>query len=306
MIFGEKYVILRDGNLYQQFKEMSILLTMSLDMFFSTLDAQTTGAHKTAVGSNALSVYTKDHGTIFAQTTGTVNTAVGSKALTLNIKENGTVFVNKKLASNIDIKFNSKETNSKEISLERISNGIWTISNWLTKETCDRLIISMDEWIEHQKMFTFRTGKYKFYNNLHDSKDIADLFYNEIQKYLPETYIDADNKLWQFVGANPIIPWAMYNEGEEFGIHKDTAVVHSNGEDKMTCLIYLNDDFIGGETIFFENAKENIVQSTSLRVIQPEQGKALLFDIDLYHSGAKILKGKKYWVGFELICARDA
>jgi hypothetical protein len=50
----------------------------------------------------------------------------------------------------------------------------------------------------------------------------------------------------------------------------------------MIFMIYLNDDFEGGETTFPEF------------LIRPEQGMALIFNHDVYHSGREVTRGTKY------------
>ena len=54
---------------------------------------------------------------------------------------------------------------------------------------------------------------------------------------------------------------------------------------RYTLLIYLNSNYEGGET----------------NTIKPETGKALIFDIDLWHSELPVINGEKYWIGCEII-----
>jgi hypothetical protein len=60
-------------------------------------------------------------------------------------------------------------------------------------------------------------------------------------------------------------------------------------------LIYLNDNYDGGETSFYT---ENFVHVTD---IQPKIGTALLFNLDQWHKGNTVLNGDKYWIGCEII-----
>ena len=62
-----------------------------------------------------------------------------------------------------------------------------------------------------------------------------------------------------------------------------------------TLLIYLNDDYEGGHTIFYDDNWKQIES------ISPERGKALLFDIDLWHRGDILVSGTKQWIGCEII-----
>lgn len=90
-----------------------------------------------------------------------------------------------------------------------------------------------------------------------------------------------------------------YQKEKSFGIHTDTGLYYNielNQKSRWTLLIYLNDNFDGGETVFYDTNTWNKVCE-----IKPEIGKALLFDIDLWHSGSPIVDGEKYWIGCEII-----
>jgi hypothetical protein len=37
------------------------------------------------------------------------------------------------------------------------------------------------------------------------------------------------------------------------------------------------------------------------KIVQPKEGMAILFDIDLWHKANPLLKREKYWIGCEII-----
>ena len=89
-----------------------------------------------------------------------------------------------------------------------------------------------------------------------------------------------------------------YLSNNNFGLHTDTGLFYNKNtkeKSQYTLLIYLNDDFEGGTTSFFTDNFQPTV------TIHPKQGTALLFDIDLWHKGDKLISGEKYWIGCELI-----
>ena len=102
----------------------------------------------------------------------------------------------------------------------------------------------------------------------------------------------------EILRANNLIMTGKYKPNNKFGLHTDTGLFYdqfSKEKSKYTLLIYLNDDFEGGTTSFFtENFKPTVT-------IHPKIGRALLFDIDLWHKGDMLIKGEKYWIGCELI-----
>ena len=57
----------------------------------------------------------------------------------------------------------------------------------------------------------------------------------------------------------------------------------------------MNDNYKEGGTSFYTTNFEHI------RTIKPEAGKALIFDIDLWHKGDSVINGEKYWIGCEII-----
>lgn len=99
--------------------------------------------------------------------------------------------------------------------------------------------------------------------------------------------------------ANTVVMGAIFHPRDSFSIHTDTGLYYdrARGEkSRWTMLIYLNDDFEGGDTVFYDTDTWAIT-----RRVRPEAGKALVFDIDLWHSGSPILAGVKRWIGCELI-----
>ena len=65
-----------------------------------------------------------------------------------------------------------------------------------------------------------------------------------------------------------------YTQGEEFGIHTDAPYRGEDGSvTKLSLVLYLNDDYFGGETWF---------PDLSLNV-KPQTGKVILFAPDLRH-----------------------
>ncbi|HSE97734.1 MAG TPA: 2OG-Fe(II) oxygenase [Blastocatellia bacterium] len=86
-------------------------------------------------------------------------------------------------------------------------------------------------------------------------------------------------------GLNERIRFYRYEAGQSFGAHRDGYYLRANGERSLlTLMIYLNDDFEGGETYFFE----------SRELIAPEAGKAIVFAHELWHAGREVTRGRKY------------
>jgi prolyl 4-hydroxylase len=66
-------------------------------------------------------------------------------------------------------------------------------------------------------------------------------------------------------------------------MHADGNFKRLNGERSMlTFMVYLNDDFVGGETVFIETT------------VKPQRGMALIFHHGLLYEGTSVTSGRKY------------
>jgi hypothetical protein len=107
----------------------------------------------------------------------------------------------------------------------------------------------------------------------------------------------------RYLRPNNLIMAGLYAPHDSFGLHTDTGLYFNREENtrsRWTLLIYLNDvaPADGGETVFY-----NTDTWAEAQRIRPEAGKALLFDIDLWHRGDALLQGEKCWIGCEIIGA---
>jgi predicted 2-oxoglutarate/Fe(II)-dependent dioxygenase YbiX len=75
-----------------------------------------------------------------------------------------------------------------------------------------------------------------------------------------------------------------YQPGQHFGLHQDQSYFGEGGtKSLLTLMVYLNDDFEGGETDFPEQQQ----------TIIPKVGSALLFQHMLLHAGNRVTRGTK-------------
>ena len=128
--------------------------------------------------------------------------------------------------------------------------------------------------------------------------DLAASFRDAISDALPAVYTDAVGTRWTGSGASRYIFYARMVPGNHFGIHTDTGSVSddaTNTISKHTVLLYLNDDFEGGDTSFFTDTFHPLCRIT------PKRGRILVFDIDRYHMGESVKEGVKKWFGIELV-----
>ncbi len=124
-----------------------------------------------------------------------------------------------------------------------------------------------------------------------DPETAADLF-DRIRAHAP-----AELSGMRPVGANERLRCYRYGPGQRFAPHFDGAFVRDEHEQSLiSYLVYLNDDFVGGETVFHQQA----------RTIVPRAGMALLFQHRVMHEGAEVREGVKYVLRSDLMYRRDA
>lgn len=84
------------------------------------------------------------------------------------------------------------------------------------------------------------------------------------------------------VGLPRALRFYKYSPGQRFRMHKDGPWSEDGRSSKLTLLVYLNDDFVGGDTDFRQ-----------FKVV-PKTGAGLLFVHDTWHEGAAVVEGVKY------------
>jgi prolyl 4-hydroxylase len=163
---------------------------------------------------------------------------------------------------------------------------ILLLDSFLSNDECDKYISEIDEKIIKRPF----SDSAKSENDKYVDQELANLFYERFTSISRE--LDGD-----VIGANKWIMTAKYKTGDEFGLHTDTGLcydIENSIYSRYTVLIYLNDNFQGGETVFYDdNFKET-------RVIVPKKGSALIFPMNIFHKGARVI-GTKYWIGCEFM-----
>ena len=205
----------------------------------------------------------------------------------------------------------NRETLPKNINYVEYTVDGYTIvefPNALSHEECDH-IISLAETTGYEKSMVYEaekhgeTGKVESLNEEYRSGETCWL------KNKDDEVVNKIAKLSEYVTKIPIdnqeaLQVAKYNKNDFFKSHYDCCLMESSkdnciamnrnaGQRRSTYMVYLNDDFEGGETEF---------EKIGIKV-KPEKGKAILFwttndDESLIensmHAGNSVTKGNKY------------
>ncbi|KAJ1558008.1 hypothetical protein HK096_004085 [Nowakowskiella sp. JEL0078] len=112
---------------------------------------------------------------------------------------------------------------------------------------------------------------------------------------------------WAPIGINPVFRFSKYLDGGHFSPHRDGGfVINDNLRSIFTILVFLNDGYVGGDTLFFnDNCKSNdtLEEIPCFRIV-PKAGTALIFNHDCRHAGEKVVAGTKYIFRTDIIFER--
>lgn len=172
------------------------------------------------------------------------------------------------------------------------------IEGFFTPEECQELInIGEAKGFEESLVLT-RQGEVMdkdFRNNdrvVFDDPELTKVLWDKIKDEVP-----ADFNGWKPCGLNERLRYYRYKDGQQFKAHMDGAFKRNENEVSMiTMLIYLNEEFEGGETTFiieFEN-------------IKPKTGMVLLFEHKMLHSGRPVPVGTKYVLRTDVMYKKES
>ena len=167
-----------------------------------------------------------------------------------------------------------------ELEIQESHPGIWIIDNLLSTEYCND-IINLVDGLEFKKAHQYEKGRKNFEvdfenNILYD--DLLDAI--KPYKFIFGKSVFSIHKFFSTFAA------FKYLKGNFITPLADAPVDIANEKTSITFLIYLNDDFSGGET-FFNNQGVSILPAT---------GRALFFlqEKVMMHEAKPILEGVKY------------
>ena len=167
---------------------------------------------------------------------------------------------------------------------------IFVIRDFLTPEECDAHIAQSEAIGYGDAPITTARGfvMMKHIRNndrvMVDSLSLAETLMERVRTFLPERF-----GVWELCGLNERFRYYRYEVGQTFKTHYDGAFQRNNREASfLTFMIYLNDDFEGGGTTFYHDAR-----TPHLNVV-PIRGTALVFEHHQLHEGAMVLSGRKY------------
>lgn len=163
---------------------------------------------------------------------------------------------------------------------------IFTLKDFLSLQECQDLIAKSEAMGYEEATVDVGHGVQRMIKGVRNNERVlykddayATFIWERLKDFAPE---GMDNR--SAVGVNELFRFYKYSPGQRFKMHKDGSFERNRFEaSQYTFMIYLNEAYTGGETIF-----------ASGEIIRPETGTALIFHHPLRHEGALLTAGVKY------------
>lgn len=170
-------------------------------------------------------------------------------------------------------------------------NQVRVIENLLSEEEC-RVIVA--KFLDSPLLQAERNGANYKRSVLFD-RDLAEKLALRVKQYIP--------KSWNVVELSDRFRFSKYVPGGEFALHQDGIYQdpRTGRRSGYTLSIYLNDDYVGGETTFFNGKTLEEAMGSKGTPIPPKPGRAILFPRQVYHCGNKVLNKEKYLLRTDLM-----
>lgn len=170
------------------------------------------------------------------------------------------------------------------MQINRLANNIFTIDNFWTAQECKDFIAKSESigyepaTVDTEKgqrvVETVRNNNRVLYKDV----DLADTLWERLKPSVPAAIGNS-----KAIGLNELFRFYKYQPGQEFKKHRDQSYIRNDIEASyFTFMIYLNDNYEGGETTF------------NHLTVAPRQGMALLFFHEFEHEGSAVKQGIKY------------
>jgi predicted 2-oxoglutarate/Fe(II)-dependent dioxygenase YbiX len=160
------------------------------------------------------------------------------------------------------------------------------MTDFLSREECDALIQKSETIGYEEAMVDVGGGEQRMIKGVRNNERVlykdetyAAFIWERLKDFAPQGKSDRTA-----CGLNELFRFYKYSAGQRFKMHKDGSFIRNPSEaSQYTFMIYLNEDYTGGETIF-----------ASGEIIRPAAGTALIFHHPLRHEGSLLTAGVKY------------
>ncbi|MDJ1176352.1 2OG-Fe(II) oxygenase [Roseofilum capinflatum] len=173
-----------------------------------------------------------------------------------------------------------------------LSKNILILESLLSVQECSQLIDQSEKMGYSEADIQVHEGRQHLPNirNNHRVNDyspsLAQELWHKLASYSLPIY---EGK--QAISLSPYFRFYRYTPGQNFKIHQDGRQTVEGNETLFTLLIFLSEDFQGGETQFRQDRIK----------ITPKIGHALIFEHRLWHKGCLVEQGIKYVLRTDIV-----
>lgn len=164
------------------------------------------------------------------------------------------------------------------------------VEDVFSEAECKAFIADLDQ---AEKLKTVDSGLALYDRAMLISPAWAQEVHGRIKNLLPEA-------IRNVCVVNDHFRFSKYNEGGHFKMHRDG--VNSDGAGNVSYLtlnIFLNKEFDGGETDFFDERGGLVVRAV------PKPGRGALFETNVLHRGNSVSGGYKYLLRTDIMVPRE-
>jgi predicted 2-oxoglutarate/Fe(II)-dependent dioxygenase YbiX len=175
-----------------------------------------------------------------------------------------------------------------------LSSDVFIIEDFLSSSECITFINSSEQkgyeeatvtTLEGQKMIKGIRNNTRVIEN---NTELANKFWNKISPFIED--IDKEVKP---IGVNEQFRFYKYVSGQRFNKHRDGKFTRNESEEsRLTLMVYLNEEFTGGETEFDDFS------------VTPKSGTALIFKHEVKHKGCMVESGSKYAIRTDIMFSK--
>ena len=182
------------------------------------------------------------------------------------------------------------------MKFSQLTESIFIVEDFFTRQECLETIVQ-SEGIGYELAKVNSAGGSRVRTDIrnnsrafHPSEELAHALWAKLQPFVPARLGNSSA-----IGLNELFRFYRYQRGHQFKGHYDESYVRNEQEiSYFTFMVYLNDNFQGGDTTF-----------RGLRV-RPRQGMALIFLHSLYHEGNEVTQGVKYVLRTDIMYRLDS